>query len=214
MTASEADEDETLARLSTQTQGVYERNAARFDAERPKGMHERVWFDRFLALLPAGGAVLDLGCGTGDPIAAYMSARGFRVTGVDASRAMLDIAQTRRPKGDWRFGDMRRLDLPERFDGIVGWNSFFHLTQDEQRETLKLLAAHLKPNGAMMLTVGPEAGEVGGHVGDDAVYHSSLSPEEYDDILTGLGLAIIHFVKEDPDCDFQTVLLARRTGQA
>jgi len=204
-------EDSDLSSLAVQTQDVYERNAARFDAERPKGMHERGWFDRFLKLVPEGGAILDLGCGAGDPIAAYMSERGHHVTGVDASRAMLALAQDKYPDGDWRYGDMRRLALPETFDGIVGWNSFFHLRQDEQRSVLPQLAAHLKDGGALMLTVGPEAGEVAGHVGDDQVYHSSLSPEDYESILRGLGLSIVDFVKEDPDCDFQTVLLAQKT---
>lgn len=203
-------EDPDLSSLAAQTQEVYERNAARFDAERPKGMHERVWFDRFLSLLPQGGAVLDLGSGAGDPIAAYMSDQGYRVTGVDASHAMLALARHKYPDGDWRFGDMRELRLADHLDGIVGWNSFFHLTQEEQRSVLPKLVAHLKDAGVLMLTVGPEAGEVSGHVGDDAVYHSSLSPEEYENILNALGLSIVDFVKEDPDCDFQSVLLAQR----
>lgn len=201
-----------LRDLATSTGAVYERNARRFDAERSKGLHERGWLDRFLALLPkgksGGGAILDLGCGAGDPIAAYFVGQGHGVTGVDASRAMLDLARARFPDGDWRQGDMRRLDLPERFDGIVGWNSFFHLTPTEQRATLPRLAAHLKRGGALMLTVGPEAGEVAGHVGDDSVYHSSLAPEDYEAILADRGLRIVRFVKEDPDCDLQTVLLA------
>lgn len=44
--------DAQLAELALTTQAVYERNAARFDAERPKGLHERVWLDRFAAGLP------------------------------------------------------------------------------------------------------------------------------------------------------------------
>ena len=205
--APESD-DPPIRDLAAATGAVYERNAARFDAERPKGLHEKAWLDRFLALLPDGGAILDLGCGAGDPIAGYFLGRGYRVTGVDASLAMLDLARTRFPAGDWREGDMRRLDLPERFDGVLGWNSFFHLTPEEQRATLPLLAGHLRPGGALMLTVGPRAGEVAGRVGDDAVYHSSLAPDDYETILDRLGLRVVHFLKEDPDCDLQTVLVA------
>ena len=198
-----------LSRLAAATQEVYERNAARFDAERPKRLHERAWLDRFLDLVAEGGAVLDLGCGSGDPIAAYVAGRGFRVTGLDASRAMLELARARVPTGDWRLGDMRRLDLAERFDGILGWNSFFHLTPDEQRAVLPRLAAHMRAGAALMLTVGPEAGEVVGNVGDDSVYHGSLDPAEYETILAKLGLSVVSFVKEDPACDLQTILLAR-----
>ncbi len=195
--------------MAATTQTVYERNARRFDTERAKGLHERVWLDRFLSLLPPEGNVLDLGCGSGDPVARYMTAQGFDVVGVDASTAMLDIARERFPSGDWRLADMRTLSLPETFDGIIGWNSFFHLRQDEQRAVLPKLAAHLRPGGALMLTVGPQAGEVAGTVGDDPVYHSSLAPDEYRQVLAGLGIGIVRFTFEDPECHQQSVLLAQ-----
>ncbi len=199
-----------LTPLAATTQDVYERQAARFDRERPRRLHERAWLDRFLALVTPGGLVLDLGCGAGDPIAAYIMSRGFRVIGIDASHAMLEIARERLPDGDWRHGDMRELDLPELFDGIIGWDSFFHMTRDEQRAVLPRLVAHLDRDGALLLTVGTRDGEVMGTVGGEPIYHSSLDPDEYRRILDDLGLAVIAFVPEDPDCDGHTVLLARR----
>ena len=207
-------DDDDLARLASRTQAVYERNAQRFDAERPKGLHERLWLDRFLDGLPQGGKILDLGCGAGMPIAAYFMGKGFAVTGLDASAAMIQLAKNVMPDGDWREGDMRGLDLNETFDGIIGWNSFFHLTRPEQRDVLPRLARHLETNGRLMLTVGPENGEAVGHVGDDRIYHSSLSPDEYASILLVNQLAIKDFVIEDPQCDFQTILLAQKTEWA
>ena len=198
-----------LRALAAATQDVYDRNAARFDAERPKGLHERAWLDRFLGHVPAGGSLLDAGCGAGEPIASYMAGRGYRVTGLDACAAMLALARPRMPDGDWRLADMRGLDLPERFHGIIGWDSFFHLTRDEQRELLPRFAVHLLPAGVLMLTVGPEDGEVEGRVGEDRVYHASLSPAEYESILSSNGMEVIDFVAEDPDCDHHTILLAR-----
>ena len=200
----------SLADLATRTVEVYERNAARFDTDRTKALMEKTWLDRFASLLPAGGSVLDAGCGSGDPIALYLTRLGHRVTGIDAARAMIDLARDRFPGGDWRQADLRRLDLGQTFDGVIGWDSFFHLSPEEQRTTLPRLAAHLAPQGALMLTVGPEAGEVAGHVGEDPVYHASLSPEEYEQQLAGLGLRILHFVRQDPDCGSHTVLLARK----
>ncbi|MDF1778389.1 MAG: class I SAM-dependent methyltransferase [Rhizobiaceae bacterium] len=203
--------DDDLSRLASRTQAVYERNAQRFDAERPKGLHERLWLDRFLDGLPPGGKILDLGCGAGMPIAAYFMGKGFAVTGLDASAAMIQLAKSVMPDGDWREGDMRGLDLNETFDGIIGWNSFFHLTRPEQRDVLPRLARHLETNGRLMLTVGPENGEAVGQVGDDRIYHASLSPDEYASILLVNQLAIKDFVIEDPQCDFQTILLAQKT---
>lgn len=199
-----------LSSLSRQTRDIYERNAARFDAERSKHLYEKIWLDRFAALLPPKASVLDVGCGSGDPIAKYLTSLGIAVTGIDAAQAMIDLACAKFPEGAWLQADMRELDLGQQFDGVVGWNSFFHLTQTEQRGVLPRLANHLAPGGTLMLTVGPEAGEVTGHVGDDRVYHASLAPEDYKAILVENGLTLVNFVPEDPDCDFQTVLLATR----
>ncbi|MFP3921822.1 MAG: class I SAM-dependent methyltransferase [Dichotomicrobium sp.] len=200
--------------IAAHTRDIYERNAARFDAERVKSLIERKWLARFCALLPAGGSVLDVGCGTGDPIARDFIERGYGVTGVDFSEAMLAVARARCPDARWLCADMRRLALGETFDGIVGWHSFFHLTPDEQASTLTKLAAHLAPGGALMLTVGPEAGEVTGHVGDEVVYHASLSRRDYELGLAALGLRIVEFTVSDDDCGGATVLLARKQKKA
>jgi hypothetical protein len=74
------------------------------------------------------------------------------------------------------------------------------------------LAAHLVPSGVLMLTVGDIASEAAGQVGDEPVFHASLAPENYTDILQGLGLKILEFVIQDPESDFQTVLLAKKSA--
>ncbi|MBY5934220.1 class I SAM-dependent methyltransferase [Tateyamaria omphalii] len=191
-------------------QGVYDRQAAVYDARRSRALFEARWLARFAAALPQGARVLDLGCGTGDPIARWFMAEGFGVTGVDFSEPMLAIARERWPDGDWRRADMRVLDLGETFDGIVAWNSFFHLTAEAQRDCIGRMSAHLEPSGSLMLTVGPSAGEGEGTVGDEQVYHASLSPAEYAKCLEDNGLRLTGFLAEDPDANQHTVLMARK----
>ena len=191
---------------------VYEANAVRWDGERSRALLERPWLDRLLAVVPPGGRVLDLGCGTGEPIASYLLDRGCAVTGVDFSPAMLAIARARFRQVRWIEGDMRTLDLPGRFDAIVAWDSFFHLTRDEQRALIPRLARHLAPGGGLLLTVGPADGETLGRVGEGTVYHSSLSPREYARRLAGAGLRVLDFVPEDPGCGGHSVLLAAAGG--
>ena len=200
-----------ISELALQTQLVYQRNARRFTDERPKALVEKSWLDRFLKPIPEGGEILDLGCGAGDPIASYFIQHGHTVIGLDASSNMIDLARKNIPNGDWRLGDMRSFDLPERFHGIIGWNSFFHLTRDEQRIALPNIAKHLQPEGALLLTVGPHDGEIAGCVGDDPIYHASLSPIEYGNILSNHMVKIREFVPEGPDCHGMTVLLARKS---
>ena len=195
---------------SDDTQRVYERQAQAYDASRSRALFEARWLARFTATLPAGGRVLDLGCGAGDPIARWFIAEGFRVTGVDFANSMLEIARTRWPDGDWRTADMRILDLGDTFDGIVAWDSFFHLTPDEQRTCIAHMARHLAPGGSLLLTVGPKAGEASGTVGGEAVYHASLSPAGYATCLEDNGLRLTGFLAEDPAANAHSVLMARK----
>lgn len=189
---------------------VYETQAERFDSQRSRVLFEARWLARFAACLPNGGRVLDLGCGGGDPIARWFIAEGFKVTGVDFATAMLDIARARWPEGDWRQADMRGFDLKECFDGIVAWNSFFHLTPVEQQGCIARMAVHLKPGGTLLMTVGPDAGEVSGTVGDRSVYHASLSPAQYAACLEENGLRMTGYLAEDPETNKHSVLMARK----
>ena len=189
---------------------TYARSAARFDARRNRLLFERGWLYRFLLALPARPAVLDLGCGAGEPIARYLVERGCRLTGVDVAPAM--IARCRRRFADhaWRVGDMRRLDLARRFDGLIAWDSFFHLDPRGQRRAVATFARHAEPGAALLFTTGPAAGEATGRAADAPIYHASLDPAAYRALLARHGFAVLAHVPEDPSCDHHTVWLARR----
>lgn len=109
---------------------------------------------------------------------------------------------------------MRELALERRFDAIIGRDSFFHLTPEEQRAALPRIAAHLAPGGRLVLTVGPEADGVTGTADGLPVQLAALAPAEYRAVLAGAGAPVEAFVPEDPTCDFHALLLARRCGMA
>ena len=48
---------------------------------------EQAYLDVLLESVPEGATVLDLGCGTGRPMAEYVVSKGRRILGVDQSRA-------------------------------------------------------------------------------------------------------------------------------
>lgn len=127
---------------------VYERAAASWDRGRTRVLFERPWLERFRAMVAPGSSVLDLGCGSGEPIGRWLIEAGYRVTGVDVAAAMLAICRRRWPEGEWIRADMRGLDLGRRFGGIVAWDSFFHLTGAEQRAMFPIFARHLAKGGA------------------------------------------------------------------
>ncbi|MCH2095258.1 MAG: class I SAM-dependent methyltransferase [Rhodobacteraceae bacterium] len=192
------------------TLDIYERLAAEYDAARSTALFEAKWLARFTRDLPVDGHVLDLGCGTGQPIAQWFANEGFRVTGLDFAEAMLNIARERQPDGDWRHGDMRHLDLPEQFDGIIAWNSFNHLTQDEQTACIARIARHLKLGGSFLTTVGPRAGTATGTIAGQKVRHASLSPAGYAACFEDNGMRLTGLLVEDPDTMLHSVLMARK----
>lgn len=199
-----------MARLARSVRATYERHAEAWDKSRNRSLFERRWLERSVQDVPPGGAVLDLGCGTGEPIAAWLLERGFSVTGVDFAEPMLRIASARFPDATWRLADMTTLSLGRQFGAVIGWGSFFHLTEQAQRVALPRIAGHVAKGGRLLLTVGPGAGEATGTVAGETVYHASLDLAEYTKILEAAGLECEDFVPEDPDCAGHTLLLARR----
>ncbi|AJE47620.1 class I SAM-dependent methyltransferase [Celeribacter indicus] len=194
---------------------TYERQAEFFDRARSKSLFERRWLDRLLAHAPQEGGrrrVLDLGCGSGRPMAQYLSDRRCAVTGVDGAAAMIALFSANLPRARAIHADMRGLDLGEEFDAVIAWDSFFHLSRDDQRAMFPVFARHLAPGGALLFTSGPEDSEVIGDVGGEPLYHASLAPEEYRSLLEAAGMEVLRYAPEDPDCDMHTVWLARKAG--
>lgn len=191
---------------------LYERKAHDWAADRRRQTHlfEQGWLDRFLALVPESGTVLDLGCGFGRPIAAYLIGQGRAVTGVDSSPTMIALCQADFPQQDWRVADMRRLDLGRRFGGILAWDSFFHLTYDDQRRMFPLFAANAAPGAPLMFTSGPAHGEAIGELHGEPLYHASLAPDEYRALLGANGFAVVDARMNDAGCGGHSVWLARR----
>lgn len=190
------------------TIAVYETHAAGWDKHRTRFLREKSWLDKFIQSLQPSASLLDAGCGAGEPISQYLIEQGCSVTGIDSSPTMIEICKSRFPDESWSRMDMRALELDRQFDGIVAWDSFFHLKPDEQRSTLQRFIERLRPGGALLMTVGHEAGEVLGTVEGESVYHSSLSPQEYKHILVSAGFHDIEMTLKDETCD-RTVLLAR-----
>lgn len=109
-----------------------------------------------------GGPILELGCGTGRLIAPLANA-GYHVTGVDNSRSMIELAQTR-AKSQIEAGlvalhqaDMRELDQlgSQRFRLIfIAVNSFLHLeSQKDQLSALGEIRKLLDRDGLLIIDV-------------------------------------------------------------
>jgi SAM-dependent methyltransferase len=189
---------------------LYQRHANAFDRLRGRGLFEKSWLDAFVALLPDDASVLDIGCGMAEPIAGYLIGKGCRVTGIDSSQRMIELCKARFPSQNWIVADMRALSLDNKFDGLIAWNSFFHLTPNDQRGMFAVFRNHAAPKAALMFTSGPSHGEAIGTFEGEPLYHSSLDGDEYRELLAGYGFRVASHVAEDRDCNGHTVWLAQR----
>jgi SAM-dependent methyltransferase len=207
------DDPEAMSSDADRIVSLYERHAAEWDRRRrPDAMLERAWLDRFAALLPPGAAILDIGCGSGQPIARYLLERGFPVTGVDSSPALIELCKRRFPDREWLVADMRTLSLGRTFQGLIAWDSFFHLSPEDQRRMFPIFRDHAAPGAALLFTSGSEHGEAIGEFQCEPLYHASLSPDEYRELLAAHGFVAADFVSDDPDCGHHSVWLARGAG--
>jgi SAM-dependent methyltransferase len=196
--------------LAEQVPQIYERHARDWDADRNRGPWiDKGWHDRFIHCLPEGASVLDLGCGSGRPVASYLVQQGVRVTGVDTSPTLIALCRTRLPEQEWLVADMRTLALERRFAGILAWDSFFFLTAEDQRHLFSVFAAHAAPSAFLMFTTGPAAGEAIGEYRGDPLYHASLDPADYQTLLERYGFAVVEHVVEDPTAGRRTIWLAQ-----
>ena len=124
---------------------LYERHAREWDADRGRSLFEKPWLDRFAALLPPGASILDLGCGSAEPIGRYLIERGFHLTGIDSSPTLIALCRARFPDHAWTVADMRTLALGQTFHGLIAWDSFFHLAHADQRRMFPIFRNHSAP---------------------------------------------------------------------
>lgn len=200
----------TVTDPATRIIDLYRRHAHAWTAARGAVLQERAWIDRFADMLQQDAVVLDIGCGSGQPIACYLVGKGHAVTGADSSPEMIAQFHANLPGEAAEVADMRSLRLNRRFGGLIAWDSFFHLTPDDQRMMFPIFRDHAAPDAPLLFTSGPTFGEAIGALEGEPLYHASLDPDEYRLLLDRNGFDVVAHIAQDPDCGERTVWLARR----
>jgi ubiquinone/menaquinone biosynthesis C-methylase UbiE len=174
----------------------YETAFAGFTAQR----EEAEWL---ASELPANARVLDVGCGTGRPVAEVLAAAGHRVTGYDVSPTMIEIARTQIPDATFDVADLRTLDQPaSSWDAVAVCYSLLQLTRTEIDAALAKFADWLAPGGIfLMVTLPVDVEGLDFEFMGKPVTVSSYSAEGYRERLTRLGLEVVRerFADFQPD---------------
>ena len=109
---------------------------------------------------------LDLGCGNG-ALTAELQRRGLRVTGLDASPELLQIARAQHPDIPFMEADAASFALREPVDAVFS-NAVFHwIDRERQMAMLSCVKKALRPGGQFVF-------EFGGK-GNTALIHSALA---------------------------------------
>jgi SAM-dependent methyltransferase len=179
-----------------------ERQALRF--------REKPYIDRLLALTRPGAHILDLGCGTGLPIARYVLDQGYRLTGVDSSAVMLRLARTHCPEADFVAGDMVAVELAGPYDGMVAWDSIFHVPKAQHGQLFHTLARWLVPHAPLLLSLGGSEGEFLAPMFGLDFFYSAHAPEVSLALLRDAGFAILLSEVDDPSSRGHLAVLCRK----
>ena len=140
----------------------------------------------FLALVPKGGRLLDLGCGPGQWAATFADA-GYTVEATDASPEMAALALE-------RFGltvrvePFEALDAQARYDGIWANFSLLHAPRADFPGHLARIHRALKPGGALHLALKLGTGEKRDHLGR---FYSYFTVKELTRHLGDAGFTIV-----------------------
>jgi 2-polyprenyl-3-methyl-5-hydroxy-6-metoxy-1,4-benzoquinol methylase len=145
----------------------------------------------FSSQLPEKAKVLDVGSGTGIPIARYLVQTSFEVVGIDLSKKMVSTAQENVPGATFKQMNMVAIDFPpESFDGVISTYAIIHVPRETHAHIFQSFHTILKPQGVMLVSIAScEWEEIADYLGVD-MFWSHHSPTKTESLITDAGFDI------------------------
>lgn len=184
--AHDNDFKRVVAKGYDQVAGVY----AQLEGE---GQWPRMrWLSKLLGQLAPGSAVLDLGCGSGEP-ADVEIAKAHQLTGVDISQTQIALARAKAPTGHFIHADVASVAFPDAsFDAVVSFYTLEHLPRSEHATILQRIYRWLRRGGYFLLST--EAGEIEATVSEwlgVPMFFSCFDPETIKQMVRETGFEIM-----------------------
>lgn len=144
----------------------------------------------FMALLPAGGTVLDLGCGPARA-SVHMREAGFKPDPVDASTGMIELANKTHNIGA-RFATFDDIDMVDSYDGVWANFSLLHAPLGDLPRYLAAICMALHSKGIFHIAM-----KVGTGVARDKIdrLYSYVSVSELRGLLKDAGFEVLDVVE-------------------
>lgn len=128
----------------------------RYDAIAERYLATRSVFDNETHLtslagrLEPGASVLDVGCGSGVPVASTLSSGGFSVLGIDASRRQIELARANVPGARFEVADMKALQPSDySVDCVVAFYSVYHVPREMHANLYAAFHGFLSSRGGL-----------------------------------------------------------------
>lgn len=168
----------------------YEAVADAFVAARSRSTTGRALIRQWATSLPRGGSVIDIGCGSGEPVTTTLVDAGLTVSAIDAHPTLVAAFRQRFHNVEVACDPAERSRFfGRRFDGAVAIGLMFLLSADTQRGPIGRVAGALNPGGRLLFTAPRQVCSW-----DDVLTgrrSSSLGAEEYGRILARSGLQLL-----------------------
>ena len=152
--------------------------------------------ERALGFAAKGRRALDVGCGAGGRLIRRLEARGFDVTGVDASAKMIELARRNHPNGRFVQADISDWESRETFDFILAWDSLFHLPLNQQAPVLTKLCTMLADRGILLYSFGDDTGTHRDTWRGQEFHYSSIGVPKNLEILRANGMRLLHLERD------------------
>ena len=180
--------------LYNKTAEVYNKLGKKYLEESKKVIPpERLPFSK---LFKKGSHILDVGCGGGRDAKIFIQ-KGLKVTGIDNSSVLIEIAKSEVPRTTFECINLLDIDFPKNtFDGIWAQAVLFHLKRKDVSSALRKFYKILKPNGVLHVTVREGKGEAfvkDQFSGKDERFYTYFSENEIKNLLEKQGFKIILF---------------------
>ncbi len=154
--------------------------------------NEIIQLKEILEKIPRKSKILDAGCGSGKPVAKFLSQKGYQVIGIDISKELIKQARKNTPKTEFKIMSMYELKFPAKtFDAIVSFFAILHLEKSKVLKVFKRFHKVLKDKGYLLFSVNKGKEEGYFEFFKRKVFFSAYTKKEIEEILRKTNFKII-----------------------
>jgi cyclopropane fatty-acyl-phospholipid synthase-like methyltransferase len=199
-----------MTKMQDKVKAGYDKAAQAYQSGRDQFKNEK-YLQKLTDLLVPNSTVLDVGCGSGKPVASFLVSAGHKVIGLDISEKQIELAKQNVPSASFKVRDMSALKQGEfAVDAIVSFYAIFHIPREEHTELLKKFNSFLTSGGLLLITMGSSAWQGNEQFFGVEMYWSHYGKETNVQIVQESGFEILLDEIDETGGEKHQVILARK----